>query len=674
MTNPIDINSFLMQWVASQLAESGITNHADYAGMHITLRPTRGLQINYFDQNGNQIVGYSKVRLHPDDLTTTNDGAYGGQILSKYLSKRGQPQLLYWPRVLGVDHNANLSDINCPIFIVEGEKKALKLQIELLSLGVQGSAVGVPGVKLTDEIYKSLTSLAWHVKANGEIIRRTAWLVFDWNDPNALAERDTRACEMRVFQELYGAGAMCVGLRWSPTEGTQKIDDWLAAGGDLKGAMSDSAANNILAQDELTAQLMAFNDQYAAMKGRYVIVKGDDLGEILTAHDFHEMNKPHTIWMNTGKRPKKEYVSKLWAEWQFRNAVTGLESEPPPLGQAPTQYLGTKLNICRGWGKIPLPPPWEDDLPSTELIDTLLSNFCESERHFLWLRQHIAHMLRYPGVRTSQVVLLGGVPGVGKSMLIESFIRLGGGQGGIVNEIAIDSKDEFNLEMRGAVIGYCEEPMRWTKKDMESFLKRLTGNDYIRIRQMQRDAYLVKNNLHLFITMNFDYLAHVGPDDRRCNFFKGKERIGAEGNGFALTYAEFMKSDYFAATWVRWAEGVDLTGYNPQVLGPVSEARVLAIGMSSNQEEIFFQSDELQAKEVWSNDQLRALWLELNPDAKDIPNRLWKMMHKHGYFMKPHDVGGVTKKFHAKAGVGWEGKSKEEWLLEAGVKNPKYAN
>ncbi len=61
----------------------------------------------------------------------------------KYLQPVGERPRLYFPAGTSV---AELADLRCPIFIVEGEKKALSLARALKELGITAIAIGIGGV------------------------------------------------------------------------------------------------------------------------------------------------------------------------------------------------------------------------------------------------------------------------------------------------------------------------------------------------------------------------------------------------------------------------------------------------------------------------------------------------------------------------------------------------
>lgn len=667
MGDLINIGSFLNNWVADQFVESGITDRVDKAGMAAYLGPPRGIRINYFDIEGNIVPNYFRVRVHPEDSKSEEGFKYGEAKFGKYWQPKGLYQRLYWPKVEGVDHLSNIGDVSCPIFLVEGEKKALALQAKLISLGIKGSAVGIPGVRIGKDLIKELQGIPWSVSVKNQNISRPTWLVFDWNDHDK-PEADTRNGESIVVSVLVPLHASIRALRWDIPKnalgntldaGVQKVDDWLVSGGDLPKALAESEQQDFVGGNELMGLMLMFNEHWAMYKGAYVMVDGPNKGSILSRTQFMDETAEYFVLDTSSKKAKRVPVSHEWASWPGKRRLDGFTVLPPAFGEELEEWVDGKLNMSQSWVRVEEPPPWAD-APRTELIDTLLKNFCENDAQFKWLRQHIAHTLLHPEIPTSQAVLLCGKPGTGKTLIMDSFRLLANKHmlGGLVKSIRLDRKDDFNKEMEGTVIGIFEEPMKGAQgKDVESIVKKSVGTKVLDIRAMRQDSYQVPNVLHLFVAMNLKYLAHLGKDDRRCNFFEGKEKIGLDGNGFGKTYDEFMADDDFPLTWLVWARGVDLEGYSPQVLGPESSARRIAIGLSSTSEEDFFTCDEFEECKVFTPYQMMCLWEKYNKNKEVNEKKLGAILSAGGWHCKPYSVNGSKLRF-------WV--ASEEWLTKSG--------
>jgi hypothetical protein len=191
---------------------------------------------------------------------------------------------------------------------------------------------------------------------------------------------------------------------------------------------------------------------------------------------------------------------------------------------------------------------------------------------------------------------------------------------------------------------------------------------------MRSDTYHVPNHIHLWVAMNLRYLDHTGKDDRRCNFFQARENISVEsGNGFGKVYDEWIKSgDLALSTWVSWVHSVDLAGYSPQVLGPVSTARLKAIGFSSSAEEDFFEHEMFEDKQVWTNHDIQLAWQLHNPRSPLSDKKLSMLCVEHwGETMRVVKIGGTTVRLRSTR-PGWDTRTGVDWASEAAKNAPKY--
>lgn len=673
MSNVTPITQNLIEWCEEQFKLSGILDRVDHAGMYIHVRDPVGFKIEYYDRDGNIVPNYFRIRVHPKvyENQDQDDGNYNAPKISKYWQPKGLYQRLYWPKVLGVDHSANLCNASCPLFLVEGEKKALKLQSELLARGIQGSVAGLPGVRLGDDLLKELKSLTYVVKANHEEIHRAVFLSFDFGDKGR-PEELTRESENKVRSTLRSVGADVIIMRWE-ADGPQKIDDWLVAGGDIKEAIQFSLAHKSDTEDELYELMLGINQHFAMCKGAYVCVEGQNKGSILTRTQFLDEHGHLYIETFQGKKIIRIYAAREWIDWADKRKMEGFCFLPPALGEPVQEWIDGRLNISPSWTPVDA-PPFEMEYP-THLIDMLIGNFGENAEQTKHLKQHIAHAFLHPTKSTSQVAILCGIPGCGKSLLMDSFRKIADAEmlGGLVKSIRLDRKDDFNKEMEGTVIAIYEEPLKRSGKDVESIIKNLTGTKVLEIRAMRQDAYQVPNYVHLFVTMNLRYLSHLGKDDRRCNFYEGQVSIRPHnegGNGFGAVYGAFMDSPQFLPTWHAWIRGVDLTGYSPQELGPPSKARTLAIGFSSTAEEDFFNSEEIAACDVWDSPQLMRLW-EAHGNRSMNPTAFGRMLTVNGWVQSERGVSvdGRLIRLRAKD-ESWLQKPPKEWAEE--YKKPKF--
>lgn len=170
-----------------------------------------GLVFPYRNLDG-ELDGFARVRPHVPRKK-------GGKPV-KYELPVGEPPRAYYP----FSSLAKLRDGRSPVFITEGEKKALALsQLGLAAVGIGGIWCGCK--KDTEELINDLAVIPWK--------GRTACLVFDW-DPKESTRQNAQAAKRRLTRPLRKAGVgpvLDVQLPAGPDGAKQGADDFIVAHG-----------------------------------------------------------------------------------------------------------------------------------------------------------------------------------------------------------------------------------------------------------------------------------------------------------------------------------------------------------------------------------------------------------------------------------------------------------
>ena len=162
---------------------------------------------------------------------------------AKYEQPKGSPLKAYYPAAsLG-----KLRDGKSPVYITEGEKKALALsQLDLAAVGIGGVWCGCK--KRTTELIDDLAVLAW--------ADRLVYVVFDF-DKKADTRCQVNAARVRLASALRKAGAKevyAVELPPGPDGAKQGVDDFLVA----CGAGGPDAFRKLVAQAAPAPPLTTF--------------------------------------------------------------------------------------------------------------------------------------------------------------------------------------------------------------------------------------------------------------------------------------------------------------------------------------------------------------------------------------------------------------------------------
>ena len=642
----------LLDWYLKQLADSGITSEmADHAGISVHTSDPLGLCIQYYDRNGDSVPDYVRVRVRDTDVKFESTYEERQRKFSKYTQKKGLGQRLYWPRVKNVRHDLLGSDISTPLFVVEGEKKAIRVQAEL---GITASAIGIPGVLLGKSILQELSNLP--------LLDRTVYLVFDWNNPDIEAEAETRKAESRLAAYLSNIGAKVFVLRWqNPTKTEQKVDDWLQSGGNFTEALEYSKTVTIDQKSELVEILQEFNNLYGVYAGKIIMLNNPHIE--LSSSQFHVHTADKYLWDETGKKPKKVQVSDLWLSWNNRTMLEGRIFLPPPIGEPVVKIVDRHVNISPPWPKIEGDPL--GDNKDYSLFISLLRRFSESENHFRWLSQHIAHAARYPTQGTSNGVVFADEGGTGKGLLFRTLRKL---FGHLVVEIKDELTGRFNDRLAGKLIGLYDEPDydRTENVNIDKNTKRIVGNQYLSVEGKGLRTYTVENYLRLFVSMNLKFLGRINRTDRRWNYFTSASRMSPHE---ANEYARWLDAPESAVALRNWVHDVDLEYFNPNVLGPISRGRQDAIGFAAGIFDEFLDWDRLAEREVWSNADLYIMFTNFAPSYRKVnPVSLGKQLNAMlgDHSSRTVKVNGAPVRLRAVRNVGdWMARDSIHWAEES---------
>ncbi|HYT87498.1 MAG TPA: DUF3854 domain-containing protein [Gemmataceae bacterium] len=205
----------------ANLRESGLTDTTIRVNK---LRTEGGKLVFPYRNLDGQVNGFARCRLQVP--RTDRDGKP-----VRYEQPQGTPLRAYFP----VASLENLRDGEIPVYVTEGEKKALALS----QLGV--AAVGIGGIwcgckKGTEELIADLAAIPW--------TDRVVYVVFDY-DAKATTRRDSEAARNRLARALKAASAhevYNVELPPGPDGTKQGVDDFLKAnGGDAFNALVEKA-------------------------------------------------------------------------------------------------------------------------------------------------------------------------------------------------------------------------------------------------------------------------------------------------------------------------------------------------------------------------------------------------------------------------------------------------
>jgi hypothetical protein len=453
-----------------------------------------GYEIPYFDINGNRVPGFSRIKL------------FGCKIKDKelrYWQPSGSASRAYLPR--GIPWEKIIRDPANPIFIVEGEKKSVRISMEKGLLGLAlGGVWSFQSKRLSLALLRDLEAIDWH--------GRVVLICFD---SDATENDNVAMAEQRFAEELIRRGAVVRIIRLTPSSDGKKrgADDFLEQEGRA-------------AFDKLIEDAALYVGRFDAMNREFLVVQS--LGAVLKVstgrvYDYAKLKNvvaaKYALHVVTPTGPKDIDMVKPWLADPNRNEVADMVYEP---AQPPSYFYGDDgeryYNRFHGLGVV---AEAGDVSPWLDLFEHLFVNAPEADREEILNR--MAFKLQFPGklVNISTVVI--GGSGVGKSLFFEIYgACFGANYAEISND---DLHSTFNFDWQAdklfVLANEISAPDRRPDADR---CKNLITQQVNKINDKYGAKFTQKNYITYAITSNYDNPLMVRADERRFYIHKSDAR------------------------------------------------------------------------------------------------------------------------------------------------------
>lgn len=516
------------------LEASGISEkQAAYAGVeHTTTEKARKLYPNlpatltprvwlfrYHDIAGK--IDKSACRVRMDDASRKEFKFLTSE--NKYLQPKGTGCLFYFPRVEGVNWPAVLESGSEPIFITEGEKKALKATLEGFN------TIGIGGVNsFVDK--KLLHPILKQFAATG----RRIYVVFD-SDAQDSAHISAALYQFLLALVSEGADARPVFLPHLFDESDPDktgLDTYLH----VEGAYAFGELVKSAEPFSVYRTLSRFNREYAVVETPLSVLRlRQDSGPVQQwspdrFYNYVEPVEKVSIPNGVDKDGKPKYTPKRAAQYWLqdyagRNLVAGLAFRPGAVGEKlESRYIYQRgrrcLNLWSGWGATPVR---NDELVRSylRLVDHLFLNEYNSEpdraRREIY-KHYFLSCLAYPiqnsGEKIEQAPVIVGIEGSGKSLVLRLPGALHGA--GFVTIGEDQLKNNFNSYLLGRTFVQGEEVTGENQsRAYSSKLKHMLTGRKMMIEPKYVDAYEVDNLANFAFTSNDRDAFFLGIKGRR---------------------------------------------------------------------------------------------------------------------------------------------------------------
>lgn len=242
-----------------------------------------------------------------------------------------------------------------------------------------------------------------------------------------------------------------------------------------------------------------------------------------------------------------------------------------PEGQLPNNY-----NTFTGFHAESIPPI--QDLPKANMHLQMILNhikevFCEdNQEHAEFVYRWLANIIKYPWKKTEVLILIFGIEGCGKGIIIDFFANrvLGHHLSFQTATPGVDLFSKFAVGTHRKLLCFCDEAGEDMKTNHDQ-LKNLITAKTIRIEKKGQDIRTEENFTNVIVASNNAGSVRVSPADRRVVAFQCDERYKGNYNYFT-SLAEATNSDECAKLMYEYLLQYDLSpDYNFQAHRPMTK-------------------------------------------------------------------------------------------------------
>lgn len=239
--------------------------------------------------------------------------------------------------------------------------------------------------------------------------------------------------------------------------------------------------------------------------------------------------------------------------------------------------------VCNLWGGWPTRPQSGRCDKLLELGEFLCSQDGNAAEMWVWLQRWLAYPVQNPGAKMKTAVIVHGPQGTGKNLFFEAVMGIYGRYGRLLNQDAVE--DKFNDWASKLLFGVADEMVaRDEMYHSKNKLKTLITSDRIRINPKNLAPYYERNHANLVFLSNEIQPMALERDDRRYAVIWTPPKLDA---AFYNEVLAEVAAGGVAAFHAHLLE-VDLAGFGPASLPPMTEAKRELIELGMDSSESFF--------------------------------------------------------------------------------------
>lgn len=551
-----DISETLARWglTAEEAANAGFYGVDDASTVDPSYPAEPAVVLPYFRRDGSPLIVNDKpfTRIRRLNVPSVIEG-FRAERVAKYLQPPGTGSQIYFPRIPGGDWVRVAEETTVPVYVTEGEAKALVASLRIaptIALGGVYSFTDSQG-----KLNPDLESMKWAGRPSAIIY-----------DSDALYNSKVAAAEARLAYELFYRLRAALKIVRLPGTRERKtgLDDYLRLFGaeSLRRLIQDTST--LLAKD---GKIIAMNEEIMWVESEQLVYdirrRAWMQKTSILAGSKYSAETIATFSNGGGTQVTNKSVAKMWLTHPLARRVDEVLFRPGEGNVVVGDFGRTAMNL------------WEpqeivrgDATPFVDLSEHLFRNL-RPENRDLAVRL-LAYKAQNPQEKVPMSIVLLGPQGSGKTLWADLVREAFGAYG-----VSITPKDlgaEFQGWLETAIVAVVNEiapkelaPVREKLKALISDLRHSMNEKYRAVRQINSYTFYI-------ITSNRRGVGAYDYDDRRmfvvdCPAPREKsfyDRIGEfkRNGGAATVYAYLM--DY------------PLNGWRPPQSAPVTPEKFMA--------------------------------------------------------------------------------------------------
>jgi hypothetical protein len=297
----------------------------------------------------------------------------------------------------------------------------------------------------------------------------------------------------------------------------------------------------------------------------------DQFREMVTFMSFADFKQLHdvkkikiTITRGNGKEAEvRRGIGSWWLDQEQRDQYGGLVFLP-----GKDKVIGTgdnrHFNLWRGFGVTPRAGKW---LLLRLHIEMVLAK--GNKANATYIINWVAWAIQHPGEQAETVLVLQGKKGTGKGLLGRLMCRIFGHHG-----LHISSREQligsFNGHFADCALLFADEAYWPGDKASEGVLQALVTEPTIPLQKKYQDTIQIKNNLHIIMASDKDWVVPAGMDERRYAIFDTSTVHMQKRDYFDPLYAEIENGG--AEAFLYDLLHMDLDDWHPRYDIPQTQA------------------------------------------------------------------------------------------------------